>query len=99
MENCQAAYQAATDDLRRDWNQFAFVRVSIVIDGPPHVELTPTVETLVREGRRTYRRDAATPDHPQEDDQGSPELVLAGGGSYYDPLVGAEGLEPPASAL
>lgn len=62
VENCQAAYQKAADDLRREWSQFAFVKVGVVVDGPPKVELTPAVETIVREGRRTYRRDAASPD-------------------------------------
>jgi hypothetical protein len=67
VQHCQTAYAQAEDDQqRREWNQFAFVKVGVDVDRVTEAELSPIVASLVRTGRRQYRRNAVTPDHPED---------------------------------
>ncbi len=100
VQNCQTAYRQAKDDQqRREWNQFAFVKVEVDIDQVTEAELSPVVASLVQAGRRTYRRDAPTPGNPWEDERGSREPVFVGGGSNVGVLVGPTGFEPVTSRV
>ena len=80
VSDCEAAYRAADDDLRREWNQAVFVKLCLDEDGMAGAELAPPFGILLAKdaSKRVYRREAGWP-------EGSPSEPLA---ARLDSLTG-----------
>ncbi len=111
--NCQAAYQAASSQVRRWMNQTFFERLEITEEYEVSSDLAAPFKLLLhgdvqraaeqhereqREGHTYCRRSHPVWGSPIPASK-EPTPAFAGLGSREDYLVGAEGLEPPTPSL
>ncbi len=98
VSSCQTGYAQAEERLKRRWNQLFFKQVNLDVKEVCEPSLSPVIAALrplpspsPALGRRAF------PHKGQRNNE--PGLVLVGRGSSEEHLVGAEGLEPPTTAL
>ena len=105
IENCGERYEQAPPKLRREMNQALFDHIEIGPNQPANGQLAvqyamltqPEVLQLAHDRAKQRRQPEAETDPETDGNNKTPSFARQG--LSYDYLVGAEGLEPPTSAL
>jgi hypothetical protein len=96
--NCRAAYQAASPDLRRDWNQTLFTKLHVDHQRITGGELAPLFAALLAHDLTQRFQRQAPLEEPDETDI-TRQSLFAGQGLSKTPWVELRGVEPLASSM
>ena len=88
VSDCKQAYRRGGPQVRRRYNQAFWEAIYVDVDGTGYARLADPFSRVLPGEIKDRVENAKTPEH-----------TAVVGGSRKDDLVGAEGLEPPTSAL